>query len=266
MTPLPFADTEKTIAVPPQSADRPIERRGRIYGTESFGATDGPGIRFVVFMQGCPLRCRYCHNPDARILLRGDLRTVEDLMGEIRKEREFYEASDGGVTISGGEPLIQPEFVAELLRACRAEGIHTAVDTSGYADEERASIALKEADLVLLDLKTWDRKAHFRLTGVYPDRVHNLARYLAAIGKPVWLRFVLVPGLTDDPEDIETIARFAAGLGNVERVDVLPFHKMGEPKWERLGIPYTLKETPPPTPEQVASVVGIFRAHGLNAC
>jgi pyruvate formate lyase activating enzyme len=249
-----------------QSLALDADEQGYVHSVESCGTVDGPGIRFIAYLQGCPLRCQYCHNPDTRAARQGEPVSVESLIKKIRPYRNYFKASGGGVTISGGEPLLQPRFAAQLLKRCKEEGFHTALDTSGYAHISAAAPALEHTDLVLLDLKSYDAATHRHVTGVAPERIRAFAEHLAAIGKPVWVRFVLVPGLTDHPDNIEGVARIAASLGNVERVDVLPFHQMGAYKWERLGLNYTLQDTPPATIEQVNAALDIFRSRGLRAC
>ena len=233
---------------------------GRIHSVETCGTVDGPGIRFVVFMQGCPLRCLYCHNPDCRQLDEGKPVTVDQLMQEIKSYKSYLRK--GGVTVSGGEPLMQPDFVEELLRRCQQEGIHTALDTSGYVLATSKSV-LKYADLVLLDIKSFDPQIYTNVTSISIVPTLNFARYLNEIHKPTWIRFVLVPGLTDAPHNIESLADFIATLSNVEKVEVLPFHKMGEYKWEQLRYPYQLQETQPPTPELIEQTLTIFRNRGI---
>jgi pyruvate formate lyase activating enzyme len=230
---------------------------GRIHSVETCGTVDGPGIRFVVFTQGCPLRCLYCHNPDCRSATEGQMVTVEQLLAEIQTYASYIR-SPGGVTVSGGEPLMQPEFVGELLRQCKARGIHTTLDTSGYVNLAVAKPVLESTDLVLLDIKSFNSETYFKVTNVAIAPTLEFAQYLSEINKPVWIRFVLVPGLTDDVENIAGLAKFVAGLGNVERVEILPFHKMGEYKWEQLGYEYRLKETQPPTTASIEQTVQIF--------
>ncbi len=174
------------------------------------------------------------------------------------------QASGGGVTVSGGEPLYQPHFVAEIFKRCKALGIHTALDTSGYCDLSVAKPVIEQADLVLLDIKSFDPNIYERVTSVSLEPTLEIANYLNQINKPTWIRFVLVPGLTDAPHNIEGLADFVATLKNVAKVEVLPFHKMGEYKWEQLGYEYQLKETQPPTAEQVQAAQAIFRSRGIN--
>ncbi len=237
----------------------PTATSGRIHSIETCGTVDGPGLRFVVFMQGCPLRCQYCHNPDCRYWGNGHSMPLEQLMSEIRSY-QYYIRPPGGVTISGGEPLMQPYFVREVFKHCKDLGIHTALDTSGYCNLNVAQDVLDYVDLVLLDIKSFDPEIYLNVTGVPVGPTLRLARYLSDIQKPAWIRFVLVPGLTDQPHNVQGLADFVATLNNVERVEVLPFHKMGEYKWEQLGYDYKLKDTLPPTPEAVEQVVQIFRA------
>ncbi len=239
--------------------------QGYIHSIETCGTVDGPGIRFVIFTAGCPLRCLYCSNPDCRYIENGKRISVDDLMEEVQKYTAYMNASGGGVTVSGGEPLYQPHFVAEILKRCKASGIHTALDTSGYCELQVAKPVIEQADLVLLDIKSFDPDIYAKVTSVPLEPTLELAQYLNRINKPTWIRFVLVPGLTDAPHNIEGLADFVATLKNVEKVEVLPFHKMGEYKWEQLGYEYQLKETQPPTPEQVETALNIFRSRGIAA-
>ncbi len=236
--------------------------QGRIHSVETCGTVDGPGIRFVVFTQGCPLRCLYCHNPDCRSFTGGREVSVDELVAEIQRYRSYLR--HGGVTVSGGEPLLQPEFTGELIHRCRQLGIHTAVDTSGYIPLAQSRPVLEEVDLVLLDIKSFDPEIYFRITHVDLQPTLETARFLNQIRKPTWIRFVLVPGLSDPVANVEGLADFVATLSNVERVEVLPFHKMGEYKWEQLGMEYLLKDTPPPSPDLIRQTTAIFRNRGLQ--
>ncbi|MEM9948695.1 MAG: pyruvate formate-lyase-activating protein [Cyanobacteria bacterium P01_D01_bin.36] len=238
---------------------------GRIHSIETCGTVDGPGIRFVIFTQGCRLRCQYCHNPDTRELGGGKLVTVNELIGEIERYRVYMRASGGGVTISGGEPLLQPEFVREIFRRCQALGIHTTLDTSGFPDFERSQPVLDHTDLVLLDIKSFDAHTYHRVTGVSIEPTLHFANYLSKLNKPTWVRFVLVPGLTDEPANIAGVAQFVAKLQSVKKVEILPFHQMGKYKWQAMGYHYPLEETPTPTPTQVQQTIDIFASHGLKA-
>ena len=202
------------------------EIKGKLHSFESCGTVDGPGIRFIVFTQGCPLRCKYCHNPDTWKMKDAKYeRTTDFVMNEILKYRGFF-ANNGGVTVTGGEPLMQPDFVEELFMKCKKEGIHTALDTSGYIFDERVKEVLKYTDLVLLDIKCMNSNEYKELTGVDLDPTLKFAKYLSDIGKPMWIRHVLVPGITDRDEYLENLADFVKELKSVEKVEILPFHKM----------------------------------------
>ena len=240
------------------------ETKGRIHSVETCGTVDGPGIRYVIFTQGCLLRCQYCHNPDTRDPQGGKEVTVEELIADIEKYTTYMTHSGGGVTLSGGEPLLQPEFAREIFRRCQELGIHTALDTSGFPDFERSIPVLDYTNLVLLDIKSFDPDTYHRVTGVFVDPTLRFARHLSEINKPTWIRFVLVPGLTDGVENVAGLANFVSTLKNVEKVEILPFHKMGEYKWEKMGYPYSLKDTPPPTEKEIDKVVKIFRSYGLS--
>ncbi len=235
--------------------------KGRIHSYESMGTVDGPGIRFVVFTQGCPLRCLYCHNPDCRPSDGGREVSAAEVLAEVQKYRSYLKG--GGVTVSGGEPLMQPEFVAAILQGCRGLGLHTALDTSGYCAIEVAQPVLAQTDLVLLDIKSFDPQIYQRVTHVSQAPTLAMARHLSRIGKPTWIRFVLVPGWTDAPHNVAGLADFVAGLANVERVEVLPFHKLGESKWAQLGWNYQLKDTPEPSEMLISQTQAIFRSRGL---
>jgi len=230
------------------------------------GATvDGPGVRVVAWTTGCMWRCLYCHNPDTWTMTNGIPVTIARAIEELRKYRHGLKVMSGGFTLSGGEPLMQHRFAVKLFAAAQAMGVHTALDTNGYYGDKLSDAELEAIDLVLLDIKTWDPARHRRLTGMDVTPTLAFARRLAARKRPVWLRFVLVPGLTDDLDDVARIARFTAGLGNVERVDVLPFHQMGKYKWKQLGMPYTLEDTEAPSIEQVERACAVFRTAGLTA-
>jgi pyruvate formate lyase activating enzyme len=238
---------------------------GFLHSFTTGSTVDGPGVRVVAWTTSCMFRCLYCHNPDTWTLSNGIPVTVARATEELRKYRRGLAVMSGGFTISGGEPLMQHRFAVKLFLAARAMGVHTALDTTGYFGDCLSDDDLEAINLVLLDMKTWDPERHRRLTGMDNGPVLEFARRLAARKRPVWLRFVLVPGLTDDPEDIAKIASFAAGLGNVERADVLPFHQLGRYKWERLGIKYTLDGVESPSSDLIERTLAIFRAEGLKA-
>lgn len=255
-------DTEQQL-IPSNSSVRPII--GRIHSLETCGTVDGPGIRFVIFTQGCCLRCLYCHNPDTRNPKYGLEVTVDELMLEIQKYRSYMQFSGGGVTISGGEPLMQPKFVGEIFRRCQELKIHTALDTSGYTNLDTAiKYVLDYVDLVLLDIKSFLPKTARKVTGVSIYPTIDFANYLKQINKPTWVRFVLVPDLTDNINNLEGLAKFIATLDNVKKVEILPFHKMGEYKWESLGYEYQLKNTEPPSLENIQNVQNIFKKYGIT--
>ena len=237
--------------------------KGRIHSIETCGAVDGPGLRYIIFTQGCPLRCRYCHNPDTWKPSDGKETTTEELIEDIIKYKTFINASHGGITVSGGEPFMQPEFLRDLLMKCKEEGIHTAVDSSGYVDIKIADPVLDYTDLVLLDIKSYNKEVFKNLTGVSLDRTLALAKHLEERGIPIWLRYVFVPDLTDNLKDIEDLAKFLSTLTNLQRIDILPFHKMGEYKWEQLGYDYTLTDTKEPSIDETNAAADIFRKYNL---
>ena len=229
-------------------------RKGRIHSYETFGAADGPGVRFVVFLHGCALRCRYCHNPDTWASAAYTEATAEEVLARALRYRDYWR-DDGGITASGGEPMLQPAFVAELFRLAHAAGATTCLDTAaGCFDRGNTEIValLDETDTVLLDLKVLDAAAHRALTGADNAPVLACARYLSEIGKPTWIRRVLVPGVTDDEADLRETGRFIRTLSNVARVDVLPYHAMGVGKWQSLGLDYSLKDVRAPTSGELA--------------
>ena len=238
---------------------------GFLHSFTTGSTVDGPGVRVVAWTSGCMWRCVYCHNPDTWTMSNGMPVTVANAAAELSKYRHGLKVMSGGVTLSGGEPLMQHRFAAKLFTAAKGMGIHTALDTNGYYGDRLSDAELETIDLVLLDLKTRDPERHRRLTGMDVGPTLEFARRLAARDRPVWVRFVLVPGLTDDPDDIASIASFAAGLGNVERVDVLPFHQLGKYKWKELGMPYTLENVEPPAADAVDRACAAFRTAGLTA-
>jgi len=229
--------------------------KGKIHSLESFGAADGPGVRFVVFLKGCDMRCKYCHNPDSWASKGGEEWTAEDLIAKIMKYQSYW-GKDGGLTVSGGEPLLQIDFLTELFKLAKKEGVHTTIDTSGnpFTREEpffsKFNELMKYTDLLLLDIKEINPERHRELTKQDNSNILDLAKYLAEIGKPVWIRHVLVPENSDFDEDLDKLGDFIATLGNVERVEVLPYHTLGLFKWENLGIKYQLEGIEPPTDER----------------
>ncbi|QYX75288.1 pyruvate formate-lyase-activating protein [Streptomyces akebiae] len=239
--------------------------RGRIHSWDLSTGVDGPGTRFVLFVAGCPLRCLYCANPDTWHMRDGKETTVDEVMAEIEKYRAFLTTAGGGVTVTGGEPLLQSGFTGEILRRCKELGLHTALDTSGFLGVRATDELLGDTDLVLLDIKSFDVTTYRRLTGGELGPTLNFATRLDRLGVPMWIRYVLVPGWTDEPESVEGLARFVAGLGAVDRVDVLPFHKLGAAKYEALGVPFPLRDTPGPDADLTERVRERFRTHGVSA-
>ena len=225
---------------------------GHIHSTESFGTVDGPGVRFVVFFQGCPLRCKYCHNPDTWEFGKGTERTAEDLMKEYDSYKEFLKS--GGITATGGEPLAQPEFLAELFALAKSKGVHTCLDTSAgvYSPEHHEAIdkALKYTDLVMLDIKHIDSAEHKKLTGIGNEHILAFAEHLRDLGIPVWIRHVVVPGITDQHDELFALGEYLSTLSNLKALDVLPYHDMAKPKYENLGMEYPLGDTPPLSKEE----------------
>ena len=238
---------------------------GFIHSFTTGSTVDGPGVRVVAWTAGCQFRCLYCHNPDTWNMMNGIPVTLERAVDGLKKYRFALKVMSGGFTLSGGEPLMQDRFAVRLFSAAKQMGVHTALDTNGHLGDRLSDQELETIDLVLLDIKTWDPGRHLKLTGKEVGPTLDFARRLAARKRPIWLRYVLVPGLTDDQKDIAQIAKFAGSLGTVERVDVLPFHQMGRFKWERLKLNYTLGRVQPPSAKLVDRVCEQFRSEGLTA-
>lgn len=232
---------------------------GNIHSVESCGTVDGPGIRFVVFTQGCPLRCQYCHNPDSWDFKENQKMSVEEIIEQYEGVKEFCA---GGITVTGGEPMAQPEFVTELFKQCKERNIHTALDTSGiYFNREntqKIDELLKYTDLVLLDIKHIDDEEHKKLTKHSNKNILDFARYLSETNKPVWIRHVVVPGITFKEEYLKKLGQFLAELHNIKALDVLPYHDMAIPKYENLGIDYPLKGVPPLTHDEAKKARNII--------
>ena len=237
---------------------------GYVHSIETAATLDGPGIRFAIFLSGCHFRCQYCHNPDTWKLKHGIHVTVDDLMQELEGYADFLIRYGGGVTLSGGEVMVQAPFVETLVRRMKDRGLHVALDTNGYLGAEVSEQLMQDVDLWLLDLKAFDDTLHRRITGQPNAPVLDFARRLSDLGEKIWIRFVLVPGLTDDPDDIEHLAEFVASLNGVERVEVLPFHQMGAFKWKELGFDYKLEHTPSPDQTTLDRVHHQFAARGLT--
>ncbi|MFO1038972.1 MAG: pyruvate formate-lyase-activating protein [Geminicoccaceae bacterium] len=238
---------------------------GWVHSYETGSLVDGPGIRCTLFMSGCMLRCLYCHNPDTRHLKDGRHVPIGRAIDVLETFAPALRMMEGGLTISGGEPLVQKAFCGRMFAAAKRFGLHTALDTSGYLGARADDSFLADVDLVLLDLKSWDPATYRHAVGVDVEPSLKFARRLEAMGKPVWVRFVLVPGLTDDPDNVDGLARFIAPMRNVEWVEVLPFHQLGAFKWKALDIPYALEDTPPPSRKLMARVLDQFRSMGLKA-
>lgn len=237
--------------------------KAKIHSLESFGTVDGPGIRFVIFMQGCPLRCLYCHNPDtwdtqnpSRYLM-----SAPELLTEVLKYKNYI--ASGGVTVTGGEPLLQAEFLTEFFRLCKKEGIHTTLDTSGYILNDKVKEALEYVDLVLLDIKTINPDLHKTLAGVKRDNSLKFLDYLGTRQIDTWIRHVIVPNLTDKEEELEKLATYLTPYSVIKKIELLPYHVMGIHKYEQMGMDYKLKGTEPLSTEQLNHAKEIFRKHKL---
>lgn len=236
---------------------------GMIHSTETFGSVDGPGVRYVIFMQGCAMRCRYCHNPDTWRTDPGTARTADELLDAAERYRRYW-GREGGITVSGGEPLLQLPFLLELTEKAKRRGIHVCIDTAGQPFTrnqpffDRFRRLCDQTDLFLVDIKHIDPQAHARLTGHDNGNILDMLRFLSDVGRPVWIRHVLVPTITDDDGLLRRTRAFIASLGNVRKVEVLPYHTFGAYKWKELGLPYPLEGIDPPSPERVKRAQGIL--------
>ena len=237
---------------------------GSVHSWELVTAVDGPGTRLTTFLSGCPLRCLYCHNPDTLEMRRGDPVLADEVLGRVARYRPIFRATGGGLTISGGEPLMQPAFTRRLLRGAKELGVHTAIDTSGFLGSACTDDMLDDLDLVLLDVKSGLPETYRRVTGRDLQPTLDFGARVAEHGIETWVRFVLVPGLTDEAANVAAVAEYVATLSTVSRVEVLPFHQMGRDKWASLGMTYELADTPAPTPELVARVREQFAERGLT--
>ncbi len=233
--------------------------KGKIHSFETFGAADGPGVRFMVFLSGCPLRCAYCHNPDTWARPAAMEMEAEEVLEKALRYRSYW-GEEGGITVSGGEPLLQLDFLIDLFTRAKAQGVSTCIDTSAapftregewFGKFERL---MKVTDLLLLDIKAYDSTLHEEITGKANGNILDCAKYLSQIGKPVWIRHVFVPGFTEKGGDTEKMADFLKTLGNVKRIDVLPYHVFGVEKWKALGLDYALEGVEPPKPEETAKI------------
>lgn len=236
--------------------EKMTEVKGFIHSTESFGSVDGPGVRFVIFVSGCPMRCQFCHNPDTWNMQAGEEKTADEMLKAALRYKAYWKKG-GGITVSGGEPLLQIDFLLDLFKKAKAQGIHTTIDTSGapFTMEEPFFGKFKElmeyTDLLLLDIKHIDDEQHKILTGRTNENILALAKYLSEIGKPVWIRHVLVPERSDNDEYLTRLDEFISTLKNVEKVEVLPYHTLGEYKWKELGYEYPLAGIEPPTKDRI---------------
>lgn len=219
--------------------------QGRIHSFESMGLHDGPGIRSVVFLKGCPLRCSYCHNPDTWVETDGDRISSEELLNKVKRYRPYHKSSGGGITVSGGEPLLQGGFVKDFFKKCKDEGIHTALDTSGVGLKEKYNELLDYTDLIILDIKHWDEGQYNAITGVSMDAFNRFVNTIKSrFSGDIWIRHVVVPGISDDKDSIKEFQKYidSLGLDNIKKVELLPFHNMAQEKYEKLNIDYTLKD------------------------
>lgn len=237
---------------------------GSVHSWELVTAVDGPGTRMTVFLNGCPLRCQYCHNPDTFKMRDGNPVLAEDLLKKFKRYKRIFKGTGGGITLSGGECLMQPEFTGRLLHGAHEMGIHTIIDTSGFLGKNVDDQMMDDIDMVLLDVKSGTEEKYREVTRQSLQPTIDFGDRLSEAGKEVWIRFVLVPGLTDDPENVHNVAKIVTRWrSNVTRVEVLPFHQMGEDKWFSLGLDYTLRDTKPPTNAQVEAARDIFRSYDL---
>lgn len=243
------------------------ETLGYIHSVETFGLVDGPGVRYIIFLQGCAMRCQYCHNPETWAFTKDNAKTPQEAFNAAYRYRNYWR-NNGGLSISGGEPLRQMDFVSEVFRLAHAKKVQTALDTSAqpFAPDDAEWMArfdklLENTDLVILDLKEIDDEKHKKLTGHSNKNILAMAQYVAARGVDLWIRHVLVPGLTDDEEGLRRTAEFISSLRTVQRVEVLPYHTLGLFKWQKLGIPYPLPDAVPPTAEQVRRAEELLEVH-----
>ncbi|MES2094242.1 MAG: pyruvate formate-lyase-activating protein [Actinomycetota bacterium] len=235
-----------------------------VHSWELVTAVDGPGTRMTLFLSGCPLRCQYCQNPDTWQMRDGLITGIDEIVARISRYRDLFRITTGGVTVSGGEPLMQSVFLQRLFAECRRLGVHTALDTSGFLGGHASDQLLDDTNLVLLDVKSGIEETYRNVTGRSLQPTREFGDRLARLGTPVWIRFVLVPGLTDAVDNVDAVAEIVSHWANVERLEVLPFHQMGRSKWEKLGLDYRLDGVLPPSPELQERVRGQFRASGLT--
>ncbi|KNY26057.1 pyruvate formate-lyase-activating protein [Pseudobacteroides cellulosolvens] len=235
--------------------------QGRIHSFESCGTVDGPGIRFVIFMQGCPFKCMFCHNPDTWDFNGGTLYTVDEVVAKVKKYLPYIKASGGGITVTGGEPLMQMDFIIELFKELKKLDVHTAIDTNGYVGSKVKKLEelMGLTDLVLMSIKHINPDAHIKLTGCSNHNTLEFANYLSEIGKPLWIRYVVIPGFTDDFLSLFKLREFLNSLKNIENVEILPFHKHGETKWKKLKLPYNLDKAAIPNKFAVSKAKNLLK-------
>ena len=259
------ADADMEITRPELLEARRTGDIGLVHSWELVTAVDGPGTRMTIFLSGCPLRCLYCHNPDTMEMKEGTLESVESVANRVKRYKRIFDATGGGLPLSGGEPLFQIAFTRRLLKMVHSAGIHTTIDTSGYLGARLRDEDLDNIDLFLLDVKSGDEETYQRVTKRQLQPTIDFGDRLSEKGKRVWIRFVVVPGYTDSEENVNNVADIVARwTNNVERVEVLPFHNMGADKWKKIGMPYELDDVTPPSPEHVEHIRDIFRSRGLE--
>ncbi|PKQ25954.1 MAG: pyruvate formate-lyase 1-activating enzyme [Actinobacteria bacterium HGW-Actinobacteria-4] len=260
LSPPPMAEANEEL----RDSVRERGETGSVHSWELVTAVDGPGSRLTVFLAGCALRCQYCQNPDTWRMSNGVRHTVAEVMEKVARYEKVLKATGGGLTVSGGEPLLQADFVERIFHEAKKLNIHTALDTSGFLGARASNDLLHDTDLVLLDVKSGDPEIYRQVTGRALEPTLDFGRRLSAQGITIWLRYVLVPGLTDTVENVAAVAEYAGSLDTVERVEVLPFHQMGRDKWTALKQEYTLADTEPPSAELIQRVRDQFAEHGLT--
>ncbi len=240
--------------------------KARVHSVETMGALDGPGLRYVLFLSGCPFRCAFCHNPDTWATPPASEKSADDIIADVRKYAEFFKFSGGGITVSGGEPFLQPQFLAELFGKLRADGISTCADTCGGVElSDAVKAAIDQTDIFLLDIKHVDEDAHKKITGQSFDKTRKFLDYISSLDKRVWIRQVLLENITATPQYAEKLADFLKPYA-VEKLELLPYHDIGKYKWEKLGLEYRLASMRPPTAQAVGQVRETLAARGFNVC
>lgn len=241
----------------------PRKTLGKIHSFETFGTLDGPGVRFVVFVEGCPLRCKYCHNVDMLDMKDYMEYTPAALLKEVKPYKEYFEYGNGGVTVSGGDPIMQPDFIAEFFKLCKREGIHTTIDTSLFTNRENLDKLMPVTDLFMVSLKHFDDKTHLWLTGQSNKRILENIKYLSQKKARLWLRYVILPGYTDTRKNLRALVKFLHEL-NFELIELLPYHTFGIYKWEKLGRKYELSKIKPPKPKKVLKIKKMLEKEGFK--